>query len=381
MKKYLISGIAPSLGGVGYLMQNLEKLAVTYKYEVVYPKHINKNIRKNLFNPFVIIKEVFKRRKSKSTFVSELKTIKNSEVILIHPQTIGYVNFLELLKSNKVIKIYVMDNSFFCIKSYNVLNGTECLKCLNDVDALDKSCMPFPINYDKDKNISYLKSYQKFSSKIIFYTQNNKQSDLVKKHFGGKIKICQIGLKTGEYFENNFLRDKAQQYDVVYHGANVEAKGFLYFVELAKRMPDIMFFLPYNPDKLPYDTLPDNLICKDMTWNTGLKEMVINAKLVLCPSLWSAPIEGALLKSIHYNGNVGIVKTEYGFGNDIPNDILLKLSPDIYDATVQIYHFFKNEIDLSGKSKIWLDDFIRQDCTLDYLFMDDNKINHMYIYN
>lgn len=374
MKKYLISGIAPSRGGVGYLMYNLEKLAVTYKYDVIYPKHINKSIRKNLFNPFFVINEILKRRKSKYTFASKLKTIKNSEVILIHPQTIGYESFLVLLKDNEVIKTYVMDNSFFCIKSYNILNGSECLKCLNDIDSVDRTCAPFPTNYDKDRNLSYLKTYQSFASKIIFYTQNNKQSDLVKNHFGKKTKVCQIGLKTGEFFEKDFVKDKNKQYDVVYHGANVEAKGFLYFIELAKKMHGYTFFIPYNSEKIPYSILPNNLICKDVTWNTGLKEMVINAKLVLCPSLWSAPIEGALLKSIHYNGNVGIVSTKYGFGNDIPNDTVLKLSADIHDATEQIYDFFTNSIDLSQRSRIWLSEFLSQDCNLEYLFMDVNEV-------
>lgn len=377
MKKYLISGIGPSQSGVGYLMQNLENLAYDYNYESIYPKHINRSIRKNRFNPFFVIAEIFKRRKSSNDFITRLKTIKNSEVILIHPQSIGYRNFIDLVKNNKVIKTYVMDNSFFCIKSYNILDGIECLKCLNNVDAVETSCTPFPINYDKNKNINYLKSFQDFASKIIFYTQNNKQSELVKKHFGKRIKVCQIGLKTGEYLENDFLKGQTQQYDVVYHGANVEAKGFLYFIELAKKMDDMNFFIPYNREDLPYSVLPNNLTCKSMTWNSGLKEIVINAKLVLCPSLWSNPIEGALLKSIHYNGNVGIVKTEYGFVNDIPNNMVLKLSNEVESAREQIYDFFTNKIDLSQESRRWLNNFISQDCNLNYLFMDIEKINNL----
>lgn len=368
MKKYLISGIAPSEGGVGYLMKGLDPLANKYGYEVIYPTHVNKSIRKFLFNPFVVIPEILRRRNSKNNFMSKLKAIKDAEVILIHPQTIGYNTFIELLKKNTLVKTYVMDNSFFCIKSYNTINGSECLKCLNNLEACDESCFPFPIKYRKSINLQYLNEYKKYASKVVFYAQNKRQELLLKTHFGEETTTILIGLKTGEIFEEDFVKGQAEQYDIVYHGANVEAKGFLYFIELAKKMHDFIFFLPYNQEEIPSMELPKNLICKSMTWNRGLKDVVINAKLVLCPSLWSAPIEGALLKSIHYNGNVGIVRTEYGFGNDIPDTALLKLSNDTTKAVDQINKFFVKSDDISQQSKLWLSTFLSQDCKLDDLF-------------
>lgn len=370
MKKYLISGIPPSQNGVGYLMKGLETIANDYGYEVIYPIHIDKSVRKSLFNPFVVIPEILRRLKSKNNFISKLKVIKGAEVILIHPQTIGYKTFIELLKDNKLVKTYIMDNSFFCIKSYNLLNGSECLNCLNNLEAYDESCSPFPIKYKKDINIQYLNEYKNYAPNIVFYAQNKRQALLLKAHFGEKTKIILIGLKTGEIFEKDYVKGLSEQYDIVYHGANVEAKGFLYFIELAKKMHDKIFFMPYNKEEIPSMEIPKNLICKSMTWDTGLKDIVINAKLVLCPSLWSTPIEGALLKSIHYNGNVGIVKTTYGFGNDIPDTALLKLSADTTKAVGQINKFFIESDNISQQSKLWLSTYLSQDCKIDDLFKD-----------
>ena len=58
-------------------------------------------------------------------------------------------------------------------------------------------------------------------------------------------------------------------------------------------------------------------------------------------SLWSAPIEGALIKSSFFNDNVATVETRYGFENEvtfIKNQI--RLSVDISEAKNQIESFF-----------------------------------------
>ena len=45
MKKYLVSGIGPSHGGVGYLMYELERIALKNNYELVYPNYECKKSR------------------------------------------------------------------------------------------------------------------------------------------------------------------------------------------------------------------------------------------------------------------------------------------------------------------------------------------------
>ena len=50
-----------------------------------------------------------------------------------------------------------------------------------------------------------------------------------------------------------------------------------------------------------------------------------NAKIVINPSLWSAPVEGALLKSIKYNGCIAIVPIDFSFKKEIPSDTVIHL--------------------------------------------------------
>jgi len=367
MKKYLMSGIpAFSNGGVANLMRYLEKVAKINGYEVVYPSHNAKSIKKNILNPLFVITELFNRYVSKKSYANKINQIRDSEVILIHPQTIKYKYFFRLIENNLKVKIYVMDNSFFCIKSYNILNGEECVKCLGSFDEIDCACKPFPVRYTKKENLLYLIKYKDVSKKVFFYAQNVMQKKLLQEHFGGNINIEIIGLKTDELIDyGNEHPECAKKYDIVYHGANHEAKGVDYTLILAKLLPQYTFFIP---SKLSYSDLPTNLTHRDLTWNNGLREIVQNAKLVLNPSLWSAPVEGALLKSIYYNGNVGVVETRYGFCNDIPDDAVLKLSKDVLIAKEQILTFLNSKKDFKHDSKKWLNDFLQNECRINTLF-------------
>jgi hypothetical protein len=56
-----------------------------------------------------------------------------------------------------------------------------------------------------------------------------------------------------------------------------------------------------------------------MTWESGLREAVINAKCVLTPSIWSNTPEAATIKSFQFNGNVVMYNTNYGFGQELKN--------------------------------------------------------------
>ena len=74
-----------------------------------------------------------------------------------------------------------------------------------------------------------------------------------------------------------------------------------------------------------------------MTWESGLQDYVVNAKVVIHPSQWSAPIEGALIKSAKLNSNVATVSTLFGYeaeANTIRNHI--RLSPDPHRGALQL---------------------------------------------
>jgi hypothetical protein len=73
-----------------------------------------------------------------------------------------------------------------------------------------------------------------------------------------------------------------------------------------------------------------------MTWYTGLKESAMNARIVLVPSLWSAPIESALVKSIMLLRAVCVVDVDTAFSSEIDNKIIIKLSNNIDESSLQL---------------------------------------------
>lgn len=347
--KYLISGVAPGFGGVGKLMEYLYDTIDKTEYTLIYPKVFtfkNKYLR-GLFNR--ISKDI--------VFNIKVFFIKNKNVVLIHHQSLGLRNTKKLIKNNKV-DFYIMDNAFFCLKSYNYIDDSnkECLECINsDFDTVIKNkCNPFPIKYKINENINFLRFLKEESKNINFYTLSHSNAELLKKHFGD-VKVKAIYFLTNDILDdqfesNNSISEYDKGFDIVYHGADIDAKGFKYVQELSKVLPQFRFLIPTN--KFIEDKL-SNLVCKGMTWETGLKNEVINAKLVLTPSLWSNTPEAATLKSFLFNGSVGMIKNKYGFANDVDNDSVLSLTGNISEDAMIINDFLLakeyKELSLKGK--------------------------------
>jgi len=348
-KKYVISGIGPGSCGVGRLMNSFKPRYKLLGYKVIHKR--NQNSLKEFLNQnkyFSFLKEIFLRKIFNWIFLVRLHQINGCEIILIHPQTVGYKASIRLIKKN-LVTLYVMDNSFFCIQSYNYNSNTkmECLKCISKIDP-DKECNSYPQFGNKKEAIEYLLMLKKYSEKITFYSQNKIQKDLLEMHFGNKINIKIIGMSQSNItlhkninLENRIFSYK--KFDIVYHGSLHPAKGIYYFINLAKYLPELSFLVPEEFDKLKAifnNNLPKNIYCFKMTWETGLKEFVVNAKLVVNPSLWSAPIEGALIKSAEHNDNVATVISKFGFEAEfkgIKNH--LRLDNDVLIASRQILYF------------------------------------------
>ena len=151
-------------------------------------------------------------------------------------------------------------------------------------------------------------------------------------------------MDTNEIHEKTSLNKKEfPSYDIVFHGSSLIAKGILYFLELAEELTNFTFFIPdseENLKKIYKSCIPQNVTCESVTWESGLLEIVQQSNLVVNPSLWSAPIEGALVKSAAYNDNVATVETMYGFENEtnlIKNH--LRLSHNLTEAKNQIIKF------------------------------------------
>jgi hypothetical protein len=347
-KKYLVSGIGPGPTGVGRLMTSLiNRLDDDYTY--VYRRNAisirELKIKKKYFN---FLLEILKRKLDNLIFFIKVLSIKDSRILLLHPQTIGFKLFFKINQRNKIY-YYVMDNSFFCVRSYNVhpVLDSECLQCL-DVLKPHSKCEPSPVPMTQLENVEFLRNLKNNFNDIIFLSQNNNQSKLIKLHFGASVRVRVIGMNTNEIPKRRSTPvGNSAKYDIVFHGKSVIAKGVVYFINLASLLPNHTFFIPdsvENLNKIISSDLPHNIICENITWESGLLEIVKNAKLVINPSLWSAPIEGALVKSAYFNNNVATVKTRFGYENEVSfvrNH--LRLSPDFKVASVQIIDFFESK--------------------------------------
>lgn len=357
MKKYLISGIGPGPTGVGRLMNNLIKSSKAYGYSDIFV-FASTSVRKLLNEKkyFSLVKELFLRSLSKFMFRLKVTKIKESEIILIYPQGIGIQNFKKLVKNNTIVKWYVMDNSFFCMKSYNYLDG-ECLKCLDNFDSIDSSCKPHPYPYNKREYIEFMEFLKSNINNIKVYAQSDSHKELLHEFYGQDIDIIVVGMNTGEFDFSEINLKKKNNSDnniIVFHNHLIDAKGFTFAYNLAKKLPQYEFIFPA---KKPNDieNIPNHVKFLDISWDSGLKEIVEGARLVLCLSMWSSPIEGALVKSIYYNGNVAVMDNQFGFNTEIPNNVVIKLNYDLKLAIKKIDSFMQNEsFELSHLSRDWL---------------------------
>jgi hypothetical protein len=336
VKGYLVSGLPPGAGGLGRFLSMLAPLAEKKGWTVLCrPQSKGRGI---VLHGLDLVR-----------FYARLRFIRNADVLVLHPQTLRWRSFFNLVGSNRVTH-YVVDSSFFCIRSYNYRGQKweECLDCLGDVSRCHPSCHPFPVFYNRSRNLSYLSHLKKVAPGIMFLLQNPNQGRLIRKHFGSDVRVRLVGMVTDEFEGVEREKPGSGGFDVVFHGAINAAKGAGYAIELARHLPELSFLLPGSMEEATIQSgdvgLPGNVKVMDITWETGLHEEVENCRLVLCPSMWSAPIEGALVKSILHNGRVAVFNTEFGYQADLPEDLVIRLSPDLGNSAAKIRERLKVDV-------------------------------------
>ena len=246
------------------------------------------------------------------------------------------------------VVIYLVDNSFFCVRAYNHIDqeNEPCLRCLFSPDyAIDQGCKPMTAMDLSPKSIKDFREWV-HAGKLTLLTQNETQSKLARKCFGEAAKIMRVGLWTVDWpktFGLNVCEDDRNEFDVVFHAAEHPAKGFLWTLEVAKLCPELTFLFPsQKPSFVNDDSIPINATFKPMSWESGLESEVAKAKLVLVPSLWSAPIEGALIKSIMQARATAVIDLETNFGSELEG-IVLRLSTKPEEAAVSLCDAVRNK--------------------------------------
>ena len=111
----------------------------------------------------------------------------------------------------------------------------------------------------------------------------------------------------------------------------------------------------------------------------------MNTKLVLKLSFQSNTPEAATLKSLIYNGSVGLIKNQYGFANDIDHMAYLQLSGDKNIDAKKIDNFLKKKKYIQSRiySKIYLEKYFEKAQKSMHKFFKINsfkyQINHGFL--
>jgi hypothetical protein len=265
-------------------------------------------------------------------------------LILLHPQSIGGRWCLDLIRRRRhPTWIYLLDSSFFCIRSYNhlALEHDACTRCIGGVwsAAKDHGCRPYPAGHDCGP--TFLEEVRSFAAagRVRFMAQNPGQAALAERHFGPRWPVPVVGMWTVDLAEAFAAGSRSPvspphvaSYDVVFHGGDHPAKGFGWALDVARRLPAARFLFPMRWNSgAGWGERPANCDFTAMTWESGLEDAVASSLVTLVPSLWSAPVEGALVKSIVVGRAVAAPAIESGFVADLPAGLvrLLAKSPEV----------------------------------------------------
>jgi hypothetical protein len=331
--RYLLAGLSPDSSGTGRFLEALLPIAEGRGYRKIHP---------NMGGRFGLAERI------------RLSGISGSSLLLLHPQTIGWPLVRTLLRNRNRVGMYVLDNSFFCVRSYNYREGNlgECLDCVGNLSRCHASCEPFPSGAAKQETLGSMQALLEHSPHLTFFCQSEAQKKLILAHFGAQTEAHVVGMKTAELVS----LVGTPPFDVVYHAEEHPAKGFWYTIELARRLPELRFLVPSAREdlekRLGRQDWPSNITFKAMRWESGLDREVRRARMVLCPSLWSAAIEGAVLKSLHENGNVALVGSEFGFSSELPSDLVLHLATEAEHGAAQLREALALP-SRSAKAKSW----------------------------
>jgi hypothetical protein len=191
---------------------------------------------------------------------------------------------------------------------------------------------------------------------------------MILKKFGTNSKIIKVGMLIHfEDVEKSAVNKDQKEYDFLYHNTLSFSKGLLYFLEMAALLQNNSFVIPYSKEdveKAINTTINlENVVFLNISWNSGLKEVLINCKVVLNPSLWSAPVEGALLKSLYYNGCVAVFPAELSFQEELPKTVVQKLSLDINETSIilqSLINSTKLREEFKKESKKWLEIYVAE---------------------
>lgn len=355
----VLSGIAATTrGGTGRLLRGLleEKQAKGLDVQFVFVGN-RANVARSLLlrDPVGVGREAIRhywRRASRHWLLRRRKFVEANRLVVFHPQEIGTRWLDELItirsRCGRITEVFVLDASFFCIRSYNHVVGedTPCMRCLRDgpAEAGRLGCRAFPIR-DRwaTRFVLRMRDHARRGT-VAFWTQTVGYRDLLEEFAGPGVKVGVAGLWTDDFcgLESSFP-SVAPIADIVYHGSWHEAKGAPWALKLAAAMPERTFLFPCRPPAA--ESRPPNAVFLPLSWDTGLAEQVQASALCLVPSLWTAPIEGGLVKSIAHAPATAVVADSHGFVGELPDGLVLGLPSDVNAAAGRLRQHWPWRVD------------------------------------
>ena len=275
-------------------------------------------------------------------------------LVIVHPQSLTRAWLAALMRRRTgSIFIYLMDNSFFCLRSYNYIPGEDgpCTRCLGGElsAAREMGCRPFPpLSFGLRTMLRDFREWES-TGRLVFLVQCETQAGLVRSHFGDAANSTTVGIFASDFPRPDAIPDpvngRSEEFDVVFHGSADAAKGVRWALELARLLPARSFMFPFHVPHRGADGPPaTNAVFRPMGWESGLADAVRNASLVLNPSLWSAPIEGALVKSIIYARRTAVVEGAASWSSELPSELVLRLSSSLPRAAEQVEAYLSDPV-------------------------------------
>jgi len=366
----IVSGIAPTVrGGTGRLLRSLIQERDSKGLDARFVLVGNRaNVARSMVlrRPLAVASEAvrhYARRLSRSWLIRQRTFIDSPRLIVIHPQEIG-VRWLDRViqrrwRNGLRTEILVLDASFFCVRSYNHLPAADgpCRRCLDEgpVAGRQLGCRPFPIH--DGWAFSFVERLRERAAlgQVVFWTQTSGYQSLLRDYAGPGVDTRLAGLWTDDFDDFDVeCPAVAPLADVVFHGVWLEAKGAAWTLRLAAALPERTFLFPCRP---PGGLgVPANVTFRPLSWDTGLAAQVRASPLCLVPSLWTAPIEAALVKSIAHAPATAVRAVSHGFAASLPSNLVIRLPEEPSAAAETIRRHASWRLDPAVRAA-WIQDF------------------------
>jgi len=352
--KLFVSLLPSKHGGAGDYLDEI------LKYYSDYSKIIVPNFLKGIWilNRFLII---FFKNLYKFYLTLLLKFFSVNKLVIFHAQTISYKLSALLLLNSKDIEFYILDTNFFCKKSYNEYLGKPCFRCFEFFNPF-QDCNHHPY-YSNDIDYKKFIDAIKYSEKKITFIVQTKGYEklLINKYPLAKVKILKMkhdGLIYNNQKQNwNIKNDKILN-DFFFHAHLTNPKGLKYFLELSKKMSDKKFILPGYKE---FSELTNNVVIKKISWGEVFIEELKKSKIILCPSVWTYPVESALIKSMLLKKAVAIIDIQNSFSKEIPNDCVIKLKGEVDNDSNTLNFFLNNNnyLQIANNGFNWAKNYLK----------------------